>query len=62
MNISKAWYRVIQQVSDLGWVDFDLDAPLIFPSPLYLALISLSRIWQTQELLKYHSTKPRSVT
>ena len=25
-------YRVSQQVSDLGWVDFDLDVPLIMPS------------------------------
>ena len=25
-------YRVIQQVSDLGWVDFDLDVPIILLS------------------------------
>ena len=25
-------YRVSQQVSDLGWVDSDLDAPLILPT------------------------------
>ena len=31
-NSSFFVYRVSQQVSDLGWIDFDLDVPLIMPS------------------------------
>ena len=30
--IFTAYYRVSQQVSDLGWVDFDVGVPLIIPT------------------------------
>ena len=32
LNHASREYRVAHRVSDLGWVDFDLDIPLIFPN------------------------------
>ena len=47
------YYRVTQQVSDLGWVDFTLDVPPVLPScsahSAYLssALVDLGRRWNS---------------
>ena len=62
----QALHMVTHQVSDLGWVDFDFDIPLILPArllcPFCLSVISPSRIRQTVKQPKSKSIQPRSET
>ena len=53
--------RVIQQVSDLGWIDFDLDVPAILPYCFAHSayLCSLGRSEQTVKQPKSKTNQPR---